>query len=367
MRKVIFTTAVWGKEYTFHFVNFTLPSLMAPGNIPAMAALAPVEFHIYSPRADSDRIERSPVYQRLREVATPKIIVIDDDSIRQAAGDQDLSYKIMVQTHHHLIAHAWEQDAAICSVYPDTILADGSFATVAKLAQAGKRSVHSAGISLNMHSFVPALIRAEIAAGRGQDLLGGQLDIASREVIRLAMGHIHDHSAAHILGQDGFTQWPSQMYWPLDGHGLLLRSWHPTPYFVHPRRDGSNFKFGIDGDFVRLAVDYEDCAVVEDSDDFLMLEPMPFKRRRNDKPCVNHAKPFDVANWAINNADDFHRRFVHTPIWLHDGAVPDDVRAQAWAESQAFLAEVFTTITAIEQFSADVGTGFKDLLGAPLA
>jgi hypothetical protein len=365
MKKTVFVTAVWGREFTFQFINFCLPSLLSPGNLPSLLPLAPVEFWIYTSRADGDRIEACPAYRRLLDVARPKVVAIDDDSVAAASGNQDLAYKLMVEAHRHAIKTNWGEDAALCIISPDTIIGDGSFAHVAALAQRGKRCVLMAGISLVMQSFLPALIKAEVEAGRGNQLLAGELTLQARPAVRLAMDHIHDHSGAHIIDAEGFTHGPSQMYWRLGGHGLLLRSWHPTPYFIHPCRDGSDFTSSWDGDFVARVVDYEDCEVVEDSDEFLMIEPMSFRRRRNDKAYVNPARPYDIAQWAFNNAGSYHRRFVRKKVWLHDGTL--DQREVAGQASDAFLEQVFSYLRTTEQFTDDLDQGFTRLLGAPLA
>jgi hypothetical protein len=365
MRKTIFTTVVWGDEFTFHFVNFCLPSLLSPGNLPALLPLAPVEFWIYTSQKDGARIEASPAYGRLRAVAATRIINVDDASVLAGSNDQNNAYALMVQAHRHAVQAAWEQDAAIAIVYPDTILGDGSFAAVAKRVSAGKRAVMCAGVSVTMQTFCPALIRAEIDAGRGQSLRAGELTIAPRPTIALALGHLHDHTAAQIVGGDTFTQWPSLTYWPLPGHGLLLRAWHLAPFFIHPSRDGTGFRASTDGDFVMRAVDWEECAVIEDSDEFMLVEPVSFKRRRNDKPCLNRARPYDVAHWAFHQTDAFNRRFARHRIWLHDGEATG--RPAVEAASDAFMDEVFAYLEATDSFAADMAGGYAGWLGQSLA
>ena len=59
----------WGERFVDKFMNYCLPSLLAPGNIPALARKRKVVHSIVTTEADRERIVAHPAFARLREVA----------------------------------------------------------------------------------------------------------------------------------------------------------------------------------------------------------------------------------------------------------------------------------------------------------
>ncbi|NKB54753.1 MAG: hypothetical protein GKS00_00285 [Alphaproteobacteria bacterium] len=68
-RPTLFNLAIWGETYVDKFLRTSLPSLMAPGNVPALAADDTVIFDIYTTEADQARLAASPGICALSEIA----------------------------------------------------------------------------------------------------------------------------------------------------------------------------------------------------------------------------------------------------------------------------------------------------------
>ena len=68
-RPTLLSLAVWGEAYIDKFLRTSLPSLLAPGNVPALAASDPVIFDIYTTEADRVRLAASPGIRALAEIA----------------------------------------------------------------------------------------------------------------------------------------------------------------------------------------------------------------------------------------------------------------------------------------------------------
>jgi len=59
---------VWGYDFTQQFLNVSLPTLLAPGNLPALAKTLPTEFIFLTGRRDEAMIRESAGYRRLSTI-----------------------------------------------------------------------------------------------------------------------------------------------------------------------------------------------------------------------------------------------------------------------------------------------------------
>ncbi len=78
-RATLFSLALWGEAYVEKFLRWSLPSLLAPGNVPALAATDPVIFDIYTTEVDRARLAASPSIQALAEIARIDYLMIPDE------------------------------------------------------------------------------------------------------------------------------------------------------------------------------------------------------------------------------------------------------------------------------------------------
>src|ERR1700733_4640520 len=64
---------VWGYTYVRQFLECGLPTLLAPGNIPALAAALPTEFVLLTSEDDKELFEQNPTFQRLASLCKTKL------------------------------------------------------------------------------------------------------------------------------------------------------------------------------------------------------------------------------------------------------------------------------------------------------
>jgi hypothetical protein len=77
-RAICVLLPVWGDEYITKFLEQSLPTLLAPGNVPALAKALPTRFVFLSRARDETTIRDHPAYQRLQQVCDVEILPIDD-------------------------------------------------------------------------------------------------------------------------------------------------------------------------------------------------------------------------------------------------------------------------------------------------
>src|SRR5262245_33591135 len=59
---------VWGHRFVRQFLELSLPTLLAPGNVPTLAAKLPTQFIILTRFDDEDYIRHHPMFRRLCDV-----------------------------------------------------------------------------------------------------------------------------------------------------------------------------------------------------------------------------------------------------------------------------------------------------------
>src|ERR1700757_1408295 len=77
-QKFQLVTAVWGEWYVDVFLDFNIPSLLAPGNIPRLCARQQGRFLIFTRRSDAKRISDSNAISLLSRSIPVELIALPD-------------------------------------------------------------------------------------------------------------------------------------------------------------------------------------------------------------------------------------------------------------------------------------------------
>src|SRR3977135_2999451 len=77
-RAVRLLLPVWGYRYVKQFLEFALPTMLAPGNVPALASMLPCTFVLLTSADDADTIAEHPGYHLLSSICSTEIQLIDD-------------------------------------------------------------------------------------------------------------------------------------------------------------------------------------------------------------------------------------------------------------------------------------------------
>ena len=76
--KVKFLTVIWGSRYIEEFASISLPSYLAPGNLPFVASETDLEIVIMTSTDSRNKFEEQPIFDRLKGLCTVRYIFIDD-------------------------------------------------------------------------------------------------------------------------------------------------------------------------------------------------------------------------------------------------------------------------------------------------
>ena len=160
MRYDVFVT-VWGKDFVEKFVEFSIGSQLAAGNLPVLAEQADIHYHIYPDRKSRDYFE--PGLAELSKYATPHFYFYDGISyggghLDEAIASSDpatIKHNVQRITALHLLSRL--EGAAVILLDSDFIIADGSLARMHKLRQQGKRAVSTLLMRLDQDTATPIL------------------------------------------------------------------------------------------------------------------------------------------------------------------------------------------------------------------
>ena len=136
-RPIYFIVALWGATFRELFLKLLLPSLLAPGNIPALVNKSRARFLIATTRSDWTANEDAPLMALLRSHV--EVVLIE---IPEVAPGED-KYLIMTRAHKLAADSAIEGKAFGMFLCPDTLLSDGAVRSLQERAVAGAKVVLS--------------------------------------------------------------------------------------------------------------------------------------------------------------------------------------------------------------------------------
>jgi hypothetical protein len=209
-RRCVFVTVFWGEWHRAIFLDANLPTMLSPGNLPALAADVDCEYLIYTTASDALQLKRNRVFQRLCAVLAVKIKLFKPSKTRNIFSLQHEIWGAATE-------HAQRQGAFILLMPPDVAWADGSFAALRDALAGGKRAIFMTYPRVVSETIGPALAeRFPLNADEARI-------IPPNDMMALTMTHIHPLMAAYDRAARHFPVHPEMVLWPIEGDGFLLR------------------------------------------------------------------------------------------------------------------------------------------------
>jgi len=117
---------VWGYRFVRQFLDASLPTLLAPGNLPALAGMLPCEFIVLTSEADEAFIRLHPTFRALSEICDVEIRLID----HLITGTNYSTTLTLAYTEAVRATGPAMLDTCFFFLLSDYIVADGSLAGV---------------------------------------------------------------------------------------------------------------------------------------------------------------------------------------------------------------------------------------------
>jgi hypothetical protein len=300
--KIKIAVVVWGKEYTDFFLNFSLPTQLTSNNLfITKKSSHDFEYLIITTVKDQIKIQTSKIYQQLVDIVPVKFISLKLDSEQNC-------YVNMTEGHKKAISYAYQTDAGLVFLGPDSIMSDGSIRSLLDYVNKGYKVIATATIRLSKESFVDKL--KKMMTLENKDIL-----FHPRNLIKLALSCLHPISHSLFWNNKKLNSWPSQLFWNLNDEGILIKGFHLSPLFVFPQKkiNVDAIKNTIDYDFFFVVVsDMNQWKIIEDSDEITL-----FEISKNDVSfTLKNKSKFETSFWIYNHTKTFHRYFATYSIFL---------------------------------------------------
>lgn len=327
---------VYGKTYCDLMQRFFLPSLLAPGNLPAVSQKNRDRFIIYTSSADAQFLKKMPrVLQQIEAYVSVEFVIIDE-----AIKEFSISTKIVNHCHRLALTEALKTDAGHCIWCPDFMVSNGFLAGVLRHVDAGARAVLISANRANREKIVE-----KIEEFRSFD---GALMIDSRKLVNLVLQNPHPGNTLNEIQSPRSSPYPSGAIWPVKDEGWIIMAWMHHPIYVRPRDARVlNFTGSVDGDLINLVCSAKEIAIIQDSDaDGVCVELSP----------ITHGIDFTdgrltaerMALWAKNYAHDIAHYAVHQPIKIIAKYTPE-LWAVVSESLEVFKKDVFCYLQKIQE------------------
>lgn len=213
-------TTLWGEPYINFFLEFHVPSLLAPGNLPGLARTGRIVMSVVTDQDGRELIMRAPVFQVLSQLAEVRFTVVRHLPDRLTEENKRDFYRHYGLLDHHHVVMARESAAHLILLPPDTVVSGSGLQSLGKEIAQGYDCCSIACIEVNLLSVLPDLevLRDGFVLDAGVKALGA---IAVR------------HKSAYFksLFMDAETRlnaYPREFFWRIPG-GYRCHS-----LFMHP-------------------------------------------------------------------------------------------------------------------------------------
>jgi hypothetical protein len=235
-----FSLPVWGAEYVAA-TSGLLRSLLAPGNLPALARQHPVRLEITTSARDQALFETAPVLTAIRNHATIAYFNLPDHVLERPTPPY-FPYWIMSVGHHASAERARRTGTGVSFLTADMIVSDGSLLAAQRLLDDGIQAVLVSGLEADHETLVGT------DGGTSSALTLTPRDLVRHGLARLGIETSHEASTGcRVLSPVSFA---------IDG-GLVAYRFHSHPLMVSSDLLRGDFTFDlltVDTRFVRLAL-----------------------------------------------------------------------------------------------------------------
>src|SRR6516164_2259396 len=302
---------VWSYEFTQQFLNVSLPTLLAPGNLPALAETLPTEFIFLTGRRDAQMIRDSAGYRRLSAICPVNFRLIDD-IITQ--GNHSTTVTLAFAGAVRRTGKAM-LDTCFFFLVSDYIVADGSLASVIKLMLAGAGAVQSGNFQIIAEEALPWLERERVP---GQDALV----LSPRRLMRQTLSYVHPTTIANTVNLPvSHNSHANRLFWRVDGNNLIGRFYLLHMLCIRPEITDFVIGASCDYSFIPEMCPSGNVAVMTDTDQYLVVEAQP-RHHEVDFLRLGPAVPKQIASSLSEWTTALHRDNVRHTLVFHAADLP---------------------------------------------
>ncbi|MDF1757004.1 MAG: hypothetical protein P1U74_01710 [Legionellaceae bacterium] len=333
---IYFGTVIWGRAFSESFVNNTLASLLAKGNIPSLDNNSGRNcFLICTTLEDRLWIEEQPLVILLKTLMKVQFLEMSliSETDYQKLNNSLRSRKLYTMTQGHLnIVARMHMDKAVGSiVLADSIYADRSIQSAYKYIIEGKKGVFVFCPRFSTEDIIENLIKQSYLH------FGQPLTIEPRELVKIAMQSLHVDMLMEQWYAPYIPEFMMEAGWSFqDNSGMVFHTWSCWCAFIDYSqiKTHNSMSLGdntVDGVYFGDNLDKEDIHLITDSDEFTLISysphierrlvPMRMSRNRLSSKIICDFKTSYVRKFlkgeGNSHTDSFKINFATQPIFMH--------------------------------------------------
>lgn len=319
---------VWGTSFTSQFLEISLPTLLSPGNLPALTEALPCKLIFLTSSTDAADLKDHAAIHYLRSVCDVEFSVIDD----LITGDNYSTTITLAYVRAVRAAGDAMLDTCFFFMISDYIVADGSLANVLARMQAGYSGVVAGNFQVVEEGAKGSFFKT---FDSGQP----SMIVRSRELMRWALDHLHPMTLANMVNFPlCHTTHTNRLFWRVDDNSLIGRFY--LMHMICIRPEITNFVVGssCDYSFIPEMCPSGNVHVLTDSDDYLVVEMQKRSHERNLVRFGNVKQTMlaaSLSEWATAT----HRKNAHSAVIFHASDLPPQFD-ESVVQSGAYIDEI---------------------------
>jgi len=213
---------VWGDLHTSLLLNFTLPSLLAPGNLPFWSAQTPTRLIFWTVSE-----EAAVIASVINQWEWPVNCSFLFRPLPADPLDKPLEVRHYYRSslaYQAAIAEAREAGHAVMPLTPDLILSSEALHGLAGLLEAELSAVFALGLRLHYETVRPQLLKKKA---------GNQLVLSGSELVQLLIQHMHAYNRDCFWDAEQFALQPAMSADWLPEGGFCVQAFHLHPLYLH--------------------------------------------------------------------------------------------------------------------------------------
>ena len=315
-------TVVWGAEFTERFARITLRSLLAPGNLPDLAAAHPVVYAIHTTAADAERLQAHPIFQRAAQLVEFRLHLFP---LTQIDPKNPSSHWIL---WHRGAAQLRDGDDVLITVAADHLFSRGTLVRWAELFLRGSLAMFASGVQVVAETLEEEVERTFPPAQ--------PVDLSVEALHGLLFRHLHPVKISMLRGSPRWISHPEEHLRALPGYGIAQNVLTSHAVAFRPRAIRMNENFCPVEKLDRVA--FEPCR-------YLSLEPalkhvsLYLRPWQMDEATLSH-----FGAWAEHfcfGANLLESRTTH--VYAIGGPIPPKERRRAELSARFFVGQMHAT------------------------
>lgn len=316
---------VWGEQFIVQFLRVSLPTLLAPGNLPAVAAALPTTFVFLTNSEGAELLRNHPATIYLQSICEVEFDIIDD----LITGDNYSTTLTLAYARAVRATGAAMLDTCFFFLISDYIMADGSLGNVLARLQAGASGVLAGNFQVVEEDAKKTLL-SEF------DSNGPSMVIKSRELMAWATNYLHPMTLANTVNFPMyFSLHSNRLFWRVDENTLIGRFYLMHMIAIRPEVAAFQIGSSCDYSFIPEMCPSDNVHVMTDSDEYLVVE---MQKRMHENRFIKLGG-VDRASLATSLAEwttERHRKNAHHPVVYRANETSPEL-PRVVAESREFI------------------------------